>query len=62
MFKNNHAKLMAAALLVAGLTVTACGKKQAPKQQAGPPEVSVITIQPQRVALTSELSGRTAPT
>jgi membrane fusion protein (multidrug efflux system) len=29
--------------------------------QQGPPEVSVVTIQPQRVALTTELSGRTAP-
>ena len=28
--------------------------------QSGPPEVGIITIQPQRVALTTELAGRTS--
>jgi membrane fusion protein, multidrug efflux system len=49
---------IAGSLLLAG-----CGKsaaKVAPPP-AGPPEVGVLTIKPQRVALTSELSGRTSP-
>ena len=61
MLQINHPRLMAAALLLAaGLTLSACGKKQAPKPQGGPPEVGVITVQTQRVALTTELSGRTS--
>lgn len=49
-------------LLAGSLLVTGCGKKavSAPPP-AGPPEVGVLEIKPQRVALTSELSGRTAP-
>ncbi|HEY5975942.1 MAG TPA: efflux RND transporter periplasmic adaptor subunit [Geobacteraceae bacterium] len=56
-------QLTVAGLLAAGMMVTAgCGKKTtATPQPAGPPEVGVVTIQPQRVALTSELSGRTVP-
>ncbi len=55
-------RLMAATLLLAtGLTVTACGNKQAPMPQSGPPEVGIITLQPQTVALTTELPGRTSP-
>ena len=48
---------IAAALLAAG-----CEKKAATAQAPpGPAEVGVITIAPQRVALTTELSGRTSP-
>lgn len=47
-----------------GLLVTlivGCGKKEAPKPpQMGPPEVGVITIQPQRATITTELPGRTS--
>lgn len=54
-------RLMTATLLLAvGLTTAACGKKQAPKPQMGPPEVGVIEVKQQRVALTTELSGRTS--
>lgn len=61
MLKLTTTRLLAATLLLtAGLTA-ACGKQQPPMPQPGPPEVSVVTIQPQRVALTTELSGRTAP-
>ncbi|MCX6876725.1 MAG: efflux RND transporter periplasmic adaptor subunit [Verrucomicrobia bacterium] len=40
--------------------LSSCGKKSAPggPPPAGPPEVSVVTMQTQRVALTTELSGR----
>lgn len=54
------------ALLVAvtaALTLVACGKAPAPGGMppgaGGSPEVGVITVQPQTVAITSELSGRT---
>jgi len=58
---NNRTRLTAAALLlVVGLMTTACAKKEAPKPQGGPPEVGVLTVQPQRVALTTELPGRTS--
>jgi membrane fusion protein (multidrug efflux system) len=48
-------------ILMIGLTTSGCGKKgaQAPPP-SGPSEVSVITVQQQRVALTTELSGRVA--
>lgn len=57
---SNSAKRIAAFGLVLGsLTTTSCSKPpQAPPKQ-GPPEVGIITVQPQRVALTSELPGRT---
>jgi len=47
--------------LVAGLLFSGCGKpKSAGPPPSGPPEVGVLTIQPQRVAVTTELSGRTS--
>lgn len=59
---TNRTKMMSAVLLLtAGLLVSGCGKKQAAMGPQGPPEVGVITIQPQRVALTTELTGRTSP-
>ncbi len=62
MFETRPARLMALTTLLAlALSMSACGKKQAPKMQGGPPEVSVITIAPQRVTLTTELPGRTSP-
>ncbi|GFO67531.1 MexX family efflux pump subunit [Geomonas limicola] len=58
-------KLIGTVGLIAGsLLVTGCEKKPATAAApgpAGPPEVGVLEIKPQRVALTSELSGRTAP-
>lgn len=63
MFQMTQTRLRTAALLLAvGLVTTACGKKQAqPQGPQGPPEVGVLTVQPQQVVLTTELSGRTAP-
>ncbi len=47
--------------LLAGMMVAGCGKKKdAGGPPQGPPEVAVVTIQPQRVALTTELPGRTS--
>ena len=55
-------KLIAAVgIFVVGLIVTGCGKKQpGGPTQAGTPEVGVMTVQPERVMLTSELPGRTS--
>lgn len=50
--------LTVAGIFVAGTMVSGCAKKKAPAPPSGPPEVSVITIQQQRVELTTELSGR----
>jgi len=47
-------------ILIIGLMMTGCEKK-APPQKPGPVEVSVVTVQPQRVSLTTELPGRTSP-
>jgi len=58
-----RARLMAVVgLLATGMIVTGCGKKSpAPPPPGGPPEVGVVTVQPQRVELTTELPGRTSP-
>jgi membrane fusion protein (multidrug efflux system) len=53
-------------MVFAGLVITVavlagCGKKQDAMPPSGPPEVGVMTVQPQRVVLTTELPGRTAP-
>jgi len=53
--------LIIAAILAAGLTLSGCGKKKPAAPPSGPPEVGVVTVKPERVALTSELPGRTAP-
>jgi len=49
-------------LFMIGLLASGCGRsKQAgPPPSAGPLEVSVVTIQPQRVTITTELTGRTS--
>jgi len=48
-----------AALLVGGLLLAGCGRQQQPPPPPAP-EVAVITIEPQRIVLTTELPGRTA--
>jgi membrane fusion protein (multidrug efflux system) len=63
MTKIDRFKLIAAAAVVGGvLLVVGCGKETAPAApQSAPPEVGVITIQPERTVLTTELPGRIAP-
>lgn len=52
----------AVAFCVALLALAACGKgPEAGGPPAGPPEVAVVAVQSQRVALTVELPGRTCP-
>ncbi len=54
--------LVIAGLSLCGLVLAGCGKKTtAAPPPSGPPEVGIITVQPQRVALTTELPGRTSP-
>ena len=51
-----------AATLVAGLSLTGCSKsKSAAPPPSGPPEVGIIVVKPEKVSLTTELSGRTTP-
>src|SRR6266508_1057240 len=49
-------------ILIAGMILTSCEKKNATggKPPGTPPEVGVIVVQPQRVTLTTELAGRTS--
>ena len=42
------------------LMLTACGKPQGGGPQGGAPEVAVVTIQPERVTIITELPGRTS--
>jgi membrane fusion protein, multidrug efflux system len=46
-----------------GLFLTGCGNRKdaGQKPPSAPPEVGTVTVAPQRVALTMELPGRTAP-
>ena len=61
-FMYRTAVFASVGILAASLLLAGCGKKQAPAgPQQGPPEVGVITVQLQRVTLTTELSGRTSP-
>ncbi len=49
-------------LLVAAVLLAGCGQEQSAPQQAGSahPQVSVVTLHPQSVAITTELPGRTS--
>ena len=59
MKKNNRTGLMAiASVLVAGMILGGCGQKT--PGAPSPPEVSVVTIQPKQVAITTDLTGRTS--
>ncbi len=51
------------ALVSATVLLTACGGPPGgpPPQLSGPPQVGVLVVQPQRVALDTELPGRTVP-
>ncbi len=51
-----------AGVLVIGLVMTGCGNKSdaVGKKPAAPPEVGIVVVAPQRVQITTELSGRTS--
>ena len=50
-----------AGCLIGGLMLTGCGNKTKAAAPPPPAEVGIIVVAPQRVTLTSELSGRTSP-
>ena len=62
MQKDNRAKGIAVGVVLTGILILAgCGQKSTTGgPQGGPPEVAVVTIQPQRLVITTELSGRTS--
>jgi membrane fusion protein (multidrug efflux system) len=47
-------------LLACGSLLAACSHQSAPPPPKAPPEVAVVTIEPQPVSITTELPGRTA--
>jgi membrane fusion protein (multidrug efflux system) len=54
-------KLIAAAgILAVGLMTASCSKPPQAPPKAGPPEVGIVEVKPERVAITTELSGRTS--
>ncbi len=62
MQKGDRTGRIAIGIVLAGLSIlVGCGQQAgtgAPK--GGPPEVAVVTVQPKRLVLTTELSGRTS--
>lgn len=48
-------------ILAVGLSLSACSKPKSTPPPAGPPEVGIVVVKPEKVSLTTELSGRTAP-
>ena len=47
--------------LTAAVLVSGCGRQQAQNGAMPPPEVGVVTLAPESVALTTELPGRIDP-
>ncbi len=63
LLSNRKASIITIIIMLAGYLVLAgCGKQSSAvtKMASTPPEVGVVLIQPQRVALTTELPGRTS--
>jgi len=61
MLISNRAKIIAIAGVLAGfLMLTGCGQQKATGGPPGPAEVTVVTVHPEKVAITTELSGRTS--
>ncbi|CBS91383.1 efflux RND transporter periplasmic adaptor subunit [Azospirillum lipoferum] len=62
MFRSNSFMTLAAAAALIAVLAGCNQQKQASgqPQAGGPPEVSVVTIEPQRLTVTTELPGRTA--
>ena len=59
--RSRKISVFIAGTIIAGLPLAGCGKtKSAAPPPGGPPEVGVVTVQPQRTALTTELPGRTS--
>jgi membrane fusion protein (multidrug efflux system) len=59
-FRKRHQYLVATWLAAAALLSSGCKSKMGGPPPGGPVEVAVVTIQPQSLALTTQLPGRTA--
>jgi len=59
---NNIANRIVAALVLIGvLTLNGCGQQsKGGPPQGGPPEVAIVEVKPETVAITTELAGRTS--
>ena len=61
MLIKRRAKIITIIGMLAGyLVVAGCTKQSAAVAKAPPPEVGIVVVQPQHVALTTELAGRTS--
>jgi len=58
---ENLTRVALVGLLAAGSNPLRCNSKEAAPRPQGPPEVSVVTVKPEPVELTTELPGRTSP-
>lgn len=60
--RHKTRSIAVAGLLAGCLMLAGCGEEKAAHgvMQAGPPEVGVVVVQPEKVAITSELPGRTS--
>jgi membrane fusion protein (multidrug efflux system) len=58
---HNLAGLSGGLALLAGLALSGCNPSQVAPPAKGPTPVGVVTVQTQKVSVTSELPGRTAP-
>lgn len=58
---NRRTKVMSiGGILIGFLILAGCGQQKSTGGPAGPAEVAVITVRPEKVAITTELSGRTS--
>jgi membrane fusion protein (multidrug efflux system) len=57
-FHGHRQSIPATAVLLAGLLLAAGCQKAAPPPPSGPADVAFVTVQPERVVLTTELPGR----
>ena len=55
--QNDHRVKLIIAVLLGGLMLVGCGRKQPPASAI--PEVAIVTVSPERTVLTTELPGRT---
>ena len=55
-------RIAAAGVLLGGLILAGCGQPSVPggPPRGGTPEVAVVFVKPERVAITTELAGRTS--
>jgi membrane fusion protein (multidrug efflux system) len=59
MQKDYRVRLIVTVLVLGGLILVGCKRKQPPPSVI--PEVAIVTVSPERVVLTTELPGRTSP-